>query len=328
MFFSFKNKNLDPMLVKKVYYYSPEKLKLIPIQNFIKKLIVILVLMSCIFIGLGIIISQSLFTDSQTKISSEQTKILEDNYKNELKELTHKYLSLAEKFSKLKKSSNSVRLSVNLEPEELNMNNFGLGGSDIDISNNSFLAKNSIRLDNIYKIAHQLENDIKIEFGNYKEIKAKIEENKKFYNHLPAIKPVIAPYGDRYGYRMHPILKQRRMHHGIDFLANIGEKVFAPGDGKVTFVGRKTGYGKVVRINHGYGYETIYAHLSKFNVKKNQKVKRGDIIAYTGNTGKLSTGPHLHYEVRHNARTLNPRNFIFDDLNLFDIKEKKYLSLK
>jgi murein DD-endopeptidase MepM/ murein hydrolase activator NlpD len=118
--------------------------------------------------------------------------------------------------------------------------------------------------------------------------------------------------------RYHPILKRRRMHHGLDFLSNTGEEVFSPGSGIVTYVGRKGGYGKIIRINHGFGYETLYAHLSKYKVKKGQRVKRGELIALSGNSGSLSTGPHLHYEVRHKGVSLNPRNFIFDDIRLFD----------
>ncbi|MDX1701686.1 MAG: M23 family metallopeptidase, partial [Melioribacteraceae bacterium] len=130
--------------------------------------------------------------------------------------------------------------------------------------------------------------------------------------------PVKSSIGDRFGMRFHPILKSRRMHHGLDFLCNTGAQVIAPGDGTITYVGRHGGYGKVIRINHGFGYETIYAHLSKYKVKKGQKVKRGDLIAISGNTGNLSTGPHLHYEVRHKGITLNPQNFIFENLRLFD----------
>ncbi|MCW8848726.1 MAG: M23 family metallopeptidase, partial [Melioribacteraceae bacterium] len=158
-------------------------------------------------------------------------------------------------------------------------------------------------------------------------INDKFKTNLDLFNNLPAIRPVNSSIGDRFGMRMHPILKRKRMHHGLDFLSNVGEPVHSPGDGIVTFVGNKGGYGKVLRINHGYGYETLYAHLSKFKVKKGEKIKRGDLIALTGNSGSLSTGPHLHYEVRHKGVSLNPRNFLFEDIRLFD-SAKKYLASK
>ncbi|MBN1300266.1 MAG: M23 family metallopeptidase [Melioribacteraceae bacterium] len=122
--------------------------------------------------------------------------------------------------------------------------------------------------------------------------------------------------------RYHPILKIRRMHYGIDILANRGTEVYAPGAGVVEFVGRKGGHGNTVIINHGFGYKTLYAHLSKFKVKKGQSVKRGDLIALSGSSGSLATGPHLHYEVTHNGIALDPRNFIFDDVKIFEFKKQ------
>jgi len=120
---------------------------------------------------------------------------------------------------------------------------------------------------------------------------------------------------------MHPILKIRRMHTGIDILSNLRTPVHVTGDGKIQSVGYRGGYGLTVQVDHGFGYSTLYAHLSKVLVKKGQKVKRGDIIAKTGNSG-LSTGPHLHYEVRHNGKALNPSGFFFDDINFFVTKNK------
>jgi murein DD-endopeptidase MepM/ murein hydrolase activator NlpD len=119
--------------------------------------------------------------------------------------------------------------------------------------------------------------------------------------------------------RMHPILKIRRMHTGTDFVANVGTPVYAPGGGVVSFAGRRGGYGITLEIDHGFGYKTIFAHLSKILVKKGQKITRGDLIAESGNSGKLSTGPHLHYEVRHNGIALNPKNFMYDDVDLFEV---------
>jgi murein DD-endopeptidase MepM/ murein hydrolase activator NlpD len=116
--------------------------------------------------------------------------------------------------------------------------------------------------------------------------------------------------------RLHPILKVRRMHEGIDIVTDTGTPVHASGNGTVAFVGRNKGYGLEVEIDHGFGYRTIYAHLSSSKVKLGQKVNRGDIIAKTGNTG-LSSGPHLHYEVHHNGVKQDPLDYFFDDLSIF-----------
>jgi len=124
-----------------------------------------------------------------------------------------------------------------------------------------------------------------------------------------------------FGMRLHPILKVRQMHTGIDIVVNTGTLVYSPGKGKVVRVGRRGGYGLEVVIDHGFGYRTTFGHLSKSLVKRGQKVERGDVIAKTGNTG-LSTGPHLHYEVSQNGIKLNPKRFFFDDLDFIELLGK------
>ena len=104
------------------------------------------------------------------------------------------------------------------------------------------------------------------------------------------------------------------MHWGMDFSATIGTEIYATGNGVIKLVKYQKGYGKHVVINHGYGYETYYAHMSKFNVRVGQKIKRGEVIGYIGNTG-TSTAPHLHYEVHKNGKKLNPVNYYFNDLS-------------
>jgi len=116
-----------------------------------------------------------------------------------------------------------------------------------------------------------------------------------------------------YGMRLHPILKSWRMHNGMDFTAPTGTPIFASGNGKVVRANRSSTYGKVVYIDHGYGYKTVYAHMSKIKVRKGQKVKRGDVIGLVGNTGR-SAAPHLHYEVQKNGRPVNPIYFYYGDL--------------
>jgi murein DD-endopeptidase MepM/ murein hydrolase activator NlpD len=135
---------------------------------------------------------------------------------------------------------------------------------------------------------------------------------------IPAIQPVankdLKRIASGFGYRIHPIYKTLRMHTGIDFSAPVGTPIYATGDGVVEHLKNKmTGYGKVMMINHGFGYESLYAHMSKIFVKPGEKVKRGQIIGYVGNTGR-STGPHLHYEIRKNGKPVNPVHFFFQDL--------------
>ena len=136
---------------------------------------------------------------------------------------------------------------------------------------------------------------------------------------IPAIQPVanknLKRMASGYGYRIHPIYKVRKMHWGMDFTAPTGTPIYATGDGKVsTYKRSRSGYGNHIIIDHGYGYKTLYAHMSKVDVRRGQKVKRGDIIGYVGSSGR-STAPHLHYEVIKDGRKINPVNYYFNDLS-------------
>ena len=124
-----------------------------------------------------------------------------------------------------------------------------------------------------------------------------------------------------YGWRIDPIYRTKRMHWGMDFTADKGTDVYATGNGVVEACEVKAwGYGKSVIINHGFGYKTRYAHLSKFNVKVGQKVKRGEIIGFVGSTGK-STANHLHYEVEKNGQKVNPVHYYHSDLSPEDYEK-------
>jgi len=162
----------------------------------------------------------------------------------------------------------------------------------------------------------RLEREVELQKKSYEEIAKRYEYNKTFFMHLPAIKPCAGEYSLRgYGMRIHPVLGVWRMHEGLDIITDVGTPVYATGDGTVSFAGRTaSGYGAVVEIDHGYGYTTLYAHLSQVRVRSGQKVKRGELIARSGRSGLVS-GPHLHYEVRLNGRKLNPVDFFFDDID-------------
>ncbi|MEO1046327.1 MAG: M23 family metallopeptidase [Pseudomonadota bacterium] len=123
-------------------------------------------------------------------------------------------------------------------------------------------------------------------------------------------RPVNGPVSSRYGMRRHPILGYRRMHAGVDFRARRGAPIYAATDGRVTYAARRGGLGKFVKINHGGGLATGYAHMSRIAVSNGQRVRRGQIIGYVGSTG-LSTGPHLHYELYRNGKAINPLSVRF-----------------
>lgn len=147
----------------------------------------------------------------------------------------------------------------------------------------------------------------------------KMAKNKeKMMASIPAIQPIsnkdLKRIASGFGYRIHPKYKTWRMHTGMDFSAPIGTPIYATGDGTVMRLRKSMrGYGKVIMIDHGFGYQTLYAHCSKLVARPGQKVKRGQLIGYVGNTG-VSTGPHVHYEIRKNGKPINPVNFFYQDL--------------
>lgn len=264
------------------------------------------------------IVNETLNPDSEVKALQQKNRNLQD----QLSELINKYEDFESDLDNLITQSNDLRLRVNLEPLTEEDRNVGVGGSVFE----NYIPNNSIEFDNLLKrlnaYVDQINTKLELEKNNYSEVEKTLELNEQLYSAIPAIVPIEGRVSDSFGMRMHPILKIRRMHTGTDFVANVGTPVYAPGGGTVSFAGRRGGYGITLEIDHGFGYKTVYAHLSKILVKKGQKITRGDLIAESGNTGKLSTGPHLHYEVRHNGIALNPINFMYDDVDLFEVVSK------
>jgi len=142
---------------------------------------------------------------------------------------------------------------------------------------------------------------------------------EKFIASMPAIMPIsnksLKATASGWGFRIHPIYRIKQFHYGMDFTAPIGTNVYATGDGVVKDVQSiGSGYGRWILIDHDFGFNTLYAHLSGFNVKIGDQVKRGSVIGYVGNTGS-STGPHLHYEVHKSGKPVNPQYYYLKDLN-------------
>jgi len=163
-----------------------------------------------------------------------------------------------------------------------------------------------------------LSKQLVVQSKSLDEIVDLAKKKEKMLASIPAIQPVSNEHLTRmasgYGWRNDPFTKARKFHKGMDFTAPQGTPIYAAGDGVVLRAdGRATGYGSHVRIDHGFGYVTLYGHMTQFVVKRKQKVKRGDLIGYVGSTGR-SKAPHLHYEVRKNGRPINPINFYYGSL--------------
>lgn len=204
------------------------------------------------------------------------------------------------------------RTLLGAEPISEEVRQVGVGGTDTyeEFSRYSPSTSNLLR-----ETAQQLdgiERQISLQNTSFRELESLARSRELALAQMPAIKPVDGPVVSGFGRRMHPKLKVRRMHAGLDFLVNTGTPVFSTGEGVVKKVAYSAGYGKHVVIDHkDAGYTTLYAHLSEVpkHIRRGKKVKRGEEIALSGNTG-LSTGPHLHYEVRDtDRRPLNPVQF-------------------
>ena len=174
-----------------------------------------------------------------------------------------------------------------------------------------------------------LEKEMYVQARSYDEILELAKKQEVRMENIPAIQPVLNEnlkhMASGYGWRIDPVYHVRRFHQGMDFSAPVGTDIFATGNGTVTYSGWRQGYGETVEIDHGFNYSTRYAHCSKRFVHVGQKVKRGDVIALVGNTGK-STGPHVHYEVHYHNQPIDPRNFYFYDLSPEDYDRMVQLS--
>ena len=168
------------------------------------------------------------------------------------------------------------------------------------------------------KQVDRLSKQLYIQSKSFDEIINLAKNKEVMLRSIPAIKPVAENakvfYVSGFGFRIHPIYKTKKMHCGCDWTAPQGSKIYATGDGVVSLAEFDRGYGKHVVINHGFSFQTLYGHMSVIKVRVGQKVKRGDLIGLTGNTG-LSTGPHIHYEVHKGGKPIDPINYYLNDLS-------------
>jgi murein DD-endopeptidase MepM/ murein hydrolase activator NlpD len=228
------------------------------------------------------------------------------------------------------RDDNIYRVIFEADPIPTSIRKQGFGGVNryeklLGLSNSELMINTSKKID-------QLTKQLYLQSKSFDEVIDLAKNKSNMLASIPAIQPVankdLKRMASGYGYRIHPIYKTRKMHYGMDFSAKTGTEIYATGDGVVSKIKRsKRGYGNYVKINHGFGYETLYAHMSKYIVKRGQKVKRGEVIGYVGNSG-ISTAPHLHYEVRKDNKKINPMNFYYNDLSPEEYEKMLEISLQ
>ena len=215
------------------------------------------------------------------------------------------------------RDDNIYRAIFETDPYPDHKRQLGTGGNSMKYKKYENMEYGDLVIE-ISKKIELIEKKLASQSKSFDQVFELTKEKQKMIKSIPSIQPVsnrdLTRIASGFGLRMHPIYKIVKMHKGMDFTAPIGTEIYATGDGVVERLGWVGGYGKTIMINHGFGYKTRYAHCSKYKCRKGQKVKRGDLIGFVGNTGQ-STGPHLHYEVFKNKKQINPVNFFFNDLS-------------
>lgn len=244
--------------------------------------------------------------------------------RQENQQLLTQYKALNEKLVQIEnvldqiqvRDDNIYRVVFNNDPIPESVRKAGFGGVD-NYSRFESLESSDIVLNTTKKI-DIISKQAYIQAKSYEELLEMAIDKEKELSSTPAIMPIenkdLTYTSSGWGMRMHPVYKVPRFHYGMDFVAPKGSNIYATGDGVVTSIENlRTGHGKHIIIDHGYGYETLYAHLSSFNVKVGEKVKRGQVIGFVGSTG-TSTASHLHYEVLKDGKNVDPKYYYFMDL--------------
>lgn len=306
------------------YYYDTEtcKYEIVKVRSIdiILNSLGFLTLSIIIAIGFTLIYGQYYKTDQELVLEKENKELLVqyDLLNKQLEEVNLMLESLQ------KRDDNIYRVIFEAEPIPTSVREAGVGGTE---SYRQYLdkdIKNEKLLTDTYQKIDQLKRKMYIQTKSYDQISILVKNKSKMLSAIPAIQPVdneqLTRLSSGFGMRMHPIYKVAQFHPGIDFAAPYNTPIYAAGDGEVMEAQYNGGYGNSVKIDHGYGYQTYYAHMASFVVKKGQQVKRGELIGYVGSTG-FSTAPHLHYEVYYKGERVNPVYFFFNDLTPEEYKK-------
>ncbi|MGB1018969.1 MAG: M23 family metallopeptidase [Chitinophagales bacterium] len=313
---------------KEKYHYNLKSLQYEKISSNWKQT----TLKSLGFIGSTIITSfififvLSFFFDSPTErllkqeIETNKTQI--SYYDKEIDRLAQELEFLKER------DENTYRVIYEADPIPNSIWEAGVGGNERKRFNKDFTTNQL--MSSVNNKIEGLKRKMVWQSKSYDEIANLIQNKEDMLASIPAIQPVankdLKRMASGFGYRIHPVYKVRKMHQGMDFTAATGTEIYATGNGVVEDANYSNGgYGNRVKINHGYGYKTLYAHMSAIAVKPGEEVIRGQVIGYVGNTG-TSVGPHLHYEVIKNGEKINPSYFYFQDLNDEEFEEMLRMS--
>ena len=301
------------------YYYDHDTLSYREIKVTNKNRIsgVLLFLLASFFFGITslLILLNSDIINTPSEVAQKRSI---ENFKLQFDILNKKLGQLEKVIANIENRDNNLyRVYFEASPIPEEQRRAGFGGinryKDLEGYDNSEIVINTTkRLDILTK-------QTVVQSRSLEEIESLAKNKASLIEAIPTIQPIknkdLTRVASGYGYRIDPFTKIRRFHYGMDFTAKRGTPIYATGNGIVKRAdNRSSGYGKHIRIDHGFGYVSFYAHLSKYKVRRGQKVKRGDIIGYVGNSGR-SVGPHLHYEILKDYKKINPLNFYYGNLS-------------
>ncbi|MBC7390851.1 MAG: M23 family metallopeptidase [Opitutaceae bacterium] len=279
-------------------------------------------LVSAVFSGLLFFVFSAWFGSPNEKRLQKENEELKTYYEilnNELNTV-HKMMG-----SLQDRDDNIYRVIFESQPIPESVRSANIGGInhykellDRGVKQDELILNTLVRVD-------KLKKQMYIQTKSYDEIVVLAKNKNKMMASMPAIQPVmnkeLHALVSGFGYRIHPIYKVKKMHTGVDFHARMGTPVYSTGDGVISRADHEEGgYGNQIEVNHGFGYITKYAHLSAFSVHVGQKIKRGELIAHSGNSG-TSVAPHLHYEVIKNGTKVNPVYYFYNDLDSKEYQE-------
>jgi len=272
-----------------------------------------LVFLSIVVLGLGYLITDY-YGVKKMVTELDRLRLEARQQQQQLVTFAKSFDDLQGEMTRLRQFDMKLRVMADLDgvvyPEQI----MGIGGENPEPFNpleGELSFQDQTIISSMNRSLERLKTDVSIQERSFQELVEYLEDQKSLLASTPSIWPVKGWLTSTFGYRSSPFTGRRELHKGLDIATRSGTPIIAPADGLVVFAGREGGFGNMIIIDHGYGITTRYGHCSTLDAKLGQKVKRGDVVAHVGSTGR-STGPHVHYEVAVNGVSVNPSRYILN----------------
>ncbi len=311
-------------MAKSKYSYNPHKLDFEKVKTSLTSVVLQIFgfLSASVVAGALMVIAMYSFIDSPKERSLKREN---EVYKTEVKGLQEKVDELNTKLTELQDRDVNIYRAI-FEAEPINYSAIKPNRKSLSSYDNIQNINSKEELVSLQEKVDLLSRLVRIQTVSFKELSRLAANKTQFLASIPAIQPVsnktLKRMASGFGYRIHPVFKTHKFHSGIDFTAPTGTPIYATGNGRVETAENGNGYGNHVIVNHGFGYHSLYAHMSRIKARVGTRVKRGELLGFVGNTG-TSTAPHVHYEVIKGKNKVNPINYFFNDLT-----EEEYQAIR